>query len=88
MAVFLQEFAAKCLDGVLPSLEDTEIREQLNYSAQDGPLPCLNEANLTAERLSKCLTQQDGLTDSCSMYLPTRADVENCTHPLVKLVAR
>lgn len=71
-----------------PTLEDTEIREQLNYSAQDALLPCLSEANLTAVRLSKSLTQQDDLTDSCPMYLPTRADVENCTHPLVKLVTR
>lgn len=69
MAVFLQEFAAKCLDRVRPALEDTEIREQLNYSAQDGPLPCLSEANLTV-KLSKRLTQQCGLIDSSLMYLP------------------
>lgn len=67
---------------------DTEIRELLNYRAQGGLLPCLSEANLTAEELSKRLTQHDDLIGSCPMYLLTCADAENCTHPLVKLVAR
>lgn len=65
-------------------LEETEAKLEQSGSTTSSSSA---EANLTAMRLSRRLTQQDDMSDSCPLYLSAKCGWWKRTHPLVEPAA-